>query len=481
MDDTGLQSKVKGNKLTDDDQKQIDDALNKLPDMPGASSIPKVDEKTDDAKPTEPVSPIPSSTPASPLTTSTPGDLKTPSPTPVTPATSPVTDQTTTGGLPPLPPIPPVTPPASNPNIAEEKPEISKPPSKLKQGLKKNGKKIAGGMLVLALLAGGMMVGRNVVQERQTAESEATVFDPDDTTVCSSLTQSWNCSGCSNKAGKACKWKDGECKYITKNKCKGEGQLDDDEIGCINWDTVENNMCNVYYCPKKFTFSDGGCNTGKGDLTKQQARNGNFCGLVKIDCYYYNEANEMKNLPICNGGVAFLEKISRKTCETDEPETHSVCNETTFACEQVAGAGTNECATNEDCEEETHLECNETTFACEVVAGAGTDTCATNDDCAVTPLSCASLSGDVVGIELDDTVTFTCEGSFSSIAAPVAYFRHSIDGGTPVVDPLAYPIDLVTNTASADILVDEYGDWSVECRVCEDNTAASCTAWGQAN
>jgi len=56
-----------------------------------------------------------------------------------------------------------------------------------------------------------------------------------------------------------------------------------------------------------------------------------------------------------------------------------------------------------------------------------------------------------------------------------------VDGGTPVVDSTTYPIDLVTNTASADIVVDEYGDWSVECTVCEDDTRTNCTAWGQAN
>jgi len=97
-------------------------------------------------------------------------------------------------------------------------------------------------------------------------------------------------------------------------------------------------------------------------------------------------------------------------------------------------------------------------------------------------LSCVGLSSDTDPIEYGDVVTFTCEGSFSSVTAPVAYFRYSVDSGTYTVLPSAYAVDLVSNTASTDITVDEYGEWNVQCRVCEDDTAtASCTAWGEAN
>ena len=458
MDDTGLQNKTQGNKLTDDDQKQIDDALNKLPDMPGSSSTPKVGKKTDNVKPAEPVSPVlgsPTTATPAPAASSATDDLKT---TPVTPVT-PIIDKAYAGGLPPLPPIPPVTPPADKPDIAEEKPEINKPPSKLKQGLKKNGKKIAGGMLVLALIAGGIfgvnLTRKTTVEEKQVVESEASAA--------------------------------GGCSVVTAKDCAPNGK----KLPCKG--TLSGNANRSYvdigkekgceYCG--WSWSGGQCCAGKNRLCKKLGSKKCTTTPTVWECQSSSFACDSDGIWMPIKYYSTKDEICKdKDCKKADfckEEKHTVCNTTTFACEQVNGAGTNECTTNEDCAEETHLECNETTFACEVVAGAGTDTCADDPDCAQPSLSCVDLASNPTSIAIDDTVTFTCEGSFSSIAAPVAYFRHSIDGGTAVVDPLAYPIDLVTNTASADILVDEYGDWSVECRVCEDNTAASCTAWGQAN
>jgi hypothetical protein len=89
------------------------------------------------------------------------------------------------------------------------------------------------------------------------------------------------------------------------------------------------------------------------------------------------------------------------------------------------------------------------------------------------------LSSDPAAIEYEDTVTFTCEADFSALN-PVAYFRYSVDGGSYTVSS-AVVINTVSNTASYDIEIDEYGEWEVECRVCEDDTVtSSCTTWGQA-
>ncbi|MBU1085360.1 hypothetical protein KKB06_03350, partial [Patescibacteria group bacterium] len=94
-------------------------------------------------------------------------------------------------------------------------------------------------------------------------------------------------------------------------------------------------------------------------------------------------------------------------------------------------------------------------------------------------MSCVSLTGDT-SIEVGDIATFTCEANFSSVS-PVAYFRYKyITGGG--IYTTSEPIALSGTTASYDIIIDQAGNWIVQCQVCTDDTASkSCTVWGQAN
>src|SRR3989344_8251392 len=68
------------------------------------------------------------------------------------------------------PPVvpPPVTPPPTD--VPAESPKPVKP----KSNFKKNLPKIAGGLLVMALLLGGILTGRNLLQQRTQVEQQAT-------------------------------------------------------------------------------------------------------------------------------------------------------------------------------------------------------------------------------------------------------------------------------------------------------------------
>lgn len=93
--------------------------------------------------------------------------------------------------------------------------------------------------------------------------------------------------------------------------------------------------------------------------------------------------------PIFAVEVAACQKSFVVACET----SHKTCNTTTFACETVAGAGTDNCVNNADCLTPKHHACNTTTYACELVNGAGADTCTTDANCAKAPsaaLKCMS-------------------------------------------------------------------------------------------
>lgn len=90
--------------------------------------------------------------------------------------------------------------------------------------------------------------------------------------------------------------------------------------------------------------------------------------------------------------------------------------------------------------------------------------------------SCASLAGDGA-YALNSTETFTCTAAFSAVN-PVAFFRYNVDGGTYTTSSA---VTLTGSSATYDVTVDEYGDWEVQCRVCTDSGATDCTTWGNAN
>lgn len=101
----------------------------------------------------------------------------------------------------------------------------------------------------------------------------------------------------------------------------------------------------------------------------------------------------------------------------------------------------------------------------------------------VVGLACVDLTKDTAAPKVGDAVTFTCESSAATGMSPVAFFRYSTDNGvnfSGAVPVAGIGVNPTTHKASYDITIDKTGDWEVQCRVCTDSSAASCTDWGQA-
>lgn len=92
-------------------------------------------------------------------------------------------------------------------------------------------------------------------------------------------------------------------------------------------------------------------------------------------------------------------------------------------------------------------------------------------------VSCIDLTSNKTAPTMGDTVNFTCKADFSA-AAPVAIFRHNISGGS-YTESAQLPLNS-SGEAGYSLTVNQTGNWSVQCRVCTDSTATTCTAWGQA-
>lgn len=92
-------------------------------------------------------------------------------------------------------------------------------------------------------------------------------------------------------------------------------------------------------------------------------------------------------------------------------------------------------------------------------------------------VSCIGLTSNKTAPTMGDTVNFTCKADFSA-AAPVAIFRHNISGGS-YIESAQLPLNS-SGEAGYSLTVNQTGNWSVQCRVCTDSTATTCTAWGQA-
>lgn len=90
---------------------------------------------------------------------------------------------------------------------------------------------------------------------------------------------------------------------------------------------------------------------------------------------------------------------------------------------------------------------------------------------------CGSLGKDVGAPQLNQTVVFTCTGNFSAVD-PVYEFRHRVGSGSYTVVPGTPSTD--KTRATAQISINQAGDWQVQCRVCTDASKTSCTTWGQA-
>jgi len=353
----------------------------------------------------------------------------------------------------PPPPVPPVTPPVSPPAASDDKPDVPveesktvKPKGKLKQGLRKNKKKIIGVGLVLFLVLGGI-VGFKLTQEPTSVEKLAGETYKN----CGSL-RKWQCKGCSSQStttqGYKCKWVSQKCKAVRNNTCRKSGPPPPPGFGCnsggcsagITWPG-----CVVihYWCPDGKYDRCSDAPKYNGVRLAWQVKSSRFkknCGTEQIDIV---------------GTYTYPEGGGSLTCNRWKVRQRPPCSQPLVSPSPSPSASPSpspSASPSPSPSPSPSLECVD-----------------------LTSTPSASL------IELDYLVKFTCEGSFSSIAAPVAYFRYSVDGGTYTTSA-AVVIDTVSNVASYDITVDEYGDWEVQCRVCEDDTTtSSCTEWGEAN
>jgi len=125
-----------------------------------------------------------------------------------------------------------------------------------------------------------------------------------------------------------------------------------------------------------------------------------------------------------------------------------------------------------------HLECREN--ACVEVDGEGDNQCSTNDDCAGDVLSCSSLTrSPAAELSLGEVVTLSCQ-SETEKSIDHFEFRYTTDGGVNYTSLAAG----AANTAEGVVLgtsvltIAETGDYSVQCRVCEDAAGTACTIWG---
>ncbi len=100
----------------------------------------------------------------------------------------------------------------------------------------------------------------------------------------------------------------------------------------------------------------------------------------------------------------------------------------------------------------------------------------------VTGLACVDLTKNTPTPKVGDKVTFTCGAGWNNMPNPVAFFRVSTDNGTTFGSALPSGGVPYTTTGfvNYDITIDKTGDWEVQCRVCTDSTATTCTTWGKA-
>jgi hypothetical protein len=403
------------------------------------------------------------------------------------------------------------------------------------KSIKNNGKKIAGGLLVMALLLGGFLTSRSLIQQRTQVEQQAAP------PVACKERDRGACSGCFDDQT-ACKWiggREGECKKVGDTSCGGTPPIENQANGCLatphsNGDldgkycTNSTNEscsdtgginstgnCNKGFCcwksPESSGSTSGDGSTIKGCQLNNACDNCQGWGKINGACCPIGAPDKCETLgtytcikdpyvsqcvvaatngfPECPGNYYQIvqtyettaELLNDPRCKTTTngggPQSHLVCQNN--ACVSISGEGVNSCSNNSDCQEDTHLVCQDN--ACVSVSGAGTNECSENTDCAEESLACTDLTKDKATPTLGDSLTYSCEANFST-TSPVARFRWNVNGAAwQLFQDAGYPINTTTNKASADLLIDQVGTWTVQCQVCSDSTLTSCTEWGLAN
>jgi hypothetical protein len=319
-------------------------------------------------------------------------------------------------------PTPPITPPINPPSqVPVEDPQIQKPVNPTMKSVKRNFPKLVVGALMAVLLIGGAIFGVSEVQKRQVAEQKA--WDGPDVPECTNQTVNNNnvIEGCILET-------------CTNPVAESSGYPD-----CVEWGAV----CRIKDCDK--------------NGVRKKCPNG--------------------QPPICtNPPVYFC-----VSCSSNIANAILTCYNANFP-NQFVSYGDGYCPIGQF----KFQECTCNIVASPSPSPSGSPEPSPSPSVSPSPspspeLSCVGLTKDIAAPVLNSAVTFTCEANFSG-TSPIAYFSHSLNGSpTYIIDPIAYPIDITTKTASKTMTINQLGSWNVQCRVCTDTTATTCTTWGLAN
>ena len=446
MDDGLLNKPVDDSQASDDTQSKVDEALNSLPG--------------DLEKPVTPTTTDPISTPITP------------------PATPTLEPEPSLPPLPPLPPLPTVEEPKPEmPEVEEEKVEEIKPPKR------KTGKavKFVGGVLMLALLVGGGWYGSSMLKNGEEVESMASTpankWNPGDVEISSSGKTMYV----------AVVDKDtGETKVKTMNTANTE--IDDAmEDGRNSGGRVNFNLNEIVNLDSKATVDSTGKIIATASTTTEKFNNTGNEAVLKVLSDNLSAVSESgKNN---HEGTALNANIdSRDTVEVwvgnDITKDGMISKDDGAKYFQVSYAealalvaiyGSVQIDGNSNSVWATYIDGDCSGPLCDPVEESPNPS--TPPPSSPLPnYACVGLTGDAV-YEYGTTETFTCTATFSAVN-PVAFFQYNVDGGTYNTSAA---VALSGTTASYDIPIDEYGAWEVQCRICTDSTATSCTAWGNAN
>ncbi len=364
-----------------------------------------------------------------------------------------------------IPPTPTITPPPpiNQPpaEIQPETPQVTPPPSPVKKSLKKNGFKIAGGLLMVALVIGGVFASKQLTMQQQTVESQAVKNK-----------NKSSCHGCSN--GGWLVWRNGECKRtgICGNTNNSDKNTEDPNVDQKN---------NAADCEEIGGFWCGVAFDAKGkklDFCKTKDIAGS-CKDIGLTKGYVFESGDCSTVG-ANPQVFYCKKGTNEnmeSCERNDPLPAGAG----WAGGKIVGSY---CGV---------IQVDTTTYGggyCSRWDESGCNQQNENPPSSPSPspspsptMACVDLTKGTTTPKKGDKVTFTCEGSMSGVS-PVAFFRSSTDNGTTfgsAVPAGGVAVNASTKKASYDITIDTIGNWVVQCRVCTTAAAATCTAWGQAN
>lgn len=352
--------------------------------------------------------------------------------------------------------------PAVTPTVQPETPVIAPPKKKFPL-------KIAAGVLMVFLLAAGVFVTDRITLQRQIIESQGKTakMKPKD------VEKKEDCGGASNGGWQV--WRGGECKITGISGDPREGKNTEDPMAKLaSTKTACEQDTGYTWCEgvdnRENAF--GFCNT-TGEACYQKAIEQGYSMSIG-NCASVTSANSVW---YCKGRNA---KFDSGGCQEKDPlpggagwdgENKTIKGRFCGVIQVDQGGGI-------FCSAKDISGCDQEATAAEVLPGPSPSPGVSPSPSPSPNVSCIDLTSNKTAPTMGDTVNFTCKADFSA-AAPVAIFRHNISGGS-YTESAQLPLNS-SGEAGYSLTVNQTGNWSVQCRVCTDSTATTCTAWGQAN